>query len=78
MPFDLYVTTAEGQRFRTLNSPYDTRLAAALSVLTIIADKGVTIGEGKALALRVRNAELGETVTHEPSGITFRTEEFPA
>lgn len=76
--FDLYVTTAKGTIFRTLNSPYETRHAAALSVLPIIADKGVTIGEGKALARQVRDAELGVEVTHEGSGISFRTEESPA
>lgn len=76
MPFNLYVGRRGGRSFKTLRSPYDTRQDTERTVHVILADTFPGPDDPiPGFAKQVSAAPLGETVTHAPTGRTFRTEE---
>ncbi len=74
----------DGSKGQTSIDPFESRHMAALSLLPVFVAESVRgveadripIGEAKVLAKRCMDADLGDFVTHEPSGYTFTTEEF--
>lgn len=76
MPFDLFITSADGTRtFKSGRSPYSGRADMRRTVQVVTADNIVHIDDHTAFVQRVLTAPLGETVAHEPTGVAFRTEE---
>ena len=76
MPFRLIVTRPDGSQAHSSTEPLLTRPAVALSALRILADQNIAFGRaGLAFGRQLRDAELGETLTHD-SGYAFRTEQF--
>lgn len=75
--FRLIVTRPDGTQTQSSAEPLPTRHDAGLSVMRVLAGEGVRFGiDGKRLGRQVRDAAIGETLTHEPSGYRFRTEPF--
>jgi hypothetical protein len=75
MGFDLFITSPQGHTRKALRSPYDRREDTAATVRAVITDLGRHAAAVEEFARKVTDAPLGETVTHEPTGTTFRTEE---
>jgi hypothetical protein len=76
VPFRLIVTRPNGSQVHSSAEPLQTRHAVALSALRVLADQNIAFGRaGLALGRQLRDADLGETLSHE-SGYAFRTEEF--
>ena len=75
MPFDLFITSPRGRGYRSLNSPYDSREATRATVRMMLIESPSSSDETQGFIARVLDAPLGETVTHEATGISFRTEE---
>ena|GEM_PF-5315360 len=76
MAFRLIVTRPNGSQAHSSTEPLATRQAVALSALKVLADRNIAFGKaGLDFGKRLRDAELGETLTHN-SGYAFRTEEF--
>lgn len=76
MPFNLYVTRPGGPTFKATGSPYTTREATAATVRTILAMGCPPDEEMEQFTTDVIDTPPGLTLTHEPTGIAFRTEEF--
>lgn len=78
MSYRVIVERPNGTKFCTSVDPITTRHMAAVGLLSVFHAEGMglNIGDAKRLALRVREADLGDFVTHEESGYTFTTEEF--
>lgn len=78
MSYRLIVTRPDGTTFQTSADPIDDRTRAGVAAMGVLGEEygTITIGEGKAFGREVRDADLGVTITHEPSGYRFRTEEF--
>lgn len=78
MGYRLIVTRPDGTTFQTHINPLESLTAVGVAAMGVLGEEygRITIGEGKAFGREVRDAALGETVTHEPSGYSFRTEEF--
>lgn len=74
MPYNLFITSAEGRTAKALRSPYQLRLDTRRTVRVVVDDGNRD--EAWAFANKVADAPLGETVTHEATGVAFRTEEF--
>ena len=74
MPYNLYVTRPSGKTFKTLRSPYPTRGEIAATVRTILAMGCPMTGEISEFAGGVVSAPLSQTLTHETTGVGFRTE----
>lgn len=76
MTFRLIVTRPDGSQTQTSADPLPGRGDVGMSALRFLAAQNVAFGSaGLAFGRRLRDAELGETLTHE-SGYAFRTEEF--
>lgn len=76
MPFRLIVTRPDQTEFQTDTDPLPNREATGTAALRALSGEGVRFGiAGMAFGRQVRDAGLGESVTHE-SGYSFRTEEF--
>ncbi|MGW1616365.1 hypothetical protein ACWCQZ_44355 [Streptomyces sp. NPDC002285] len=76
MPFRLIVTRPNGSQAHSSAEPLETRHAVALSALRVLAAQDIPFGRaGLAFGRELRDAALGETLTHS-SGYSFRTEEF--
>lgn len=76
MSFRLIVTRPNGSQTHSSTEPLETRHAVALSALRALADQNIAFGRaGLAFGAQLRDAELGETLTHE-SGYSFRIETF--
>jgi hypothetical protein len=76
MAFRLVVTRPNGSQAHSSTEPLATRHAVALSALKVLAARDIAFGRaGLDFGKRLRDAELGETLTHD-SGYAFRTEEF--
>lgn len=74
--YRVIITKPNGAQTHSSADPHPDREAAAMSALRALA-KGVAFGRtGLALGRQIRDADIGETVTHKPSGYRFRTEEF--
>lgn len=78
MSYRLIFTRPDGTTEQTSQTPIENRTRAGLAAMGVLGEEygTITVGEGKALVRLVRDADLGKTVTHEPSGYRFRTEEF--
>lgn len=79
MSFRLIVTRPDRERseFQATTDPLPNREAAGMAALRVLADAGVRFGiAGMQFGRTVRDAPLGESVTHEESGYTFTTQEF--
>ena len=77
MPFRLIVTRPNGEQFQTSTTPLLDRDTVGLSALRALAGDGISFTrKDLALGRAVRDAEVGETVEHDSTGYTFRTEEF--
>jgi hypothetical protein len=77
MTYRLIVTRPDGSQAHATTEPLPTRHAVALSALRVLAAKNIAFGKaGLAFGRELRDAALGETLTHEPSGYAFRTEAF--
>ncbi len=75
MAFDLFITSPKGHTVKALSSPYATRLEVLRTVTVLLVNDGETQSAVDDFTDRVFHAPLGETVAHEASGTTFRTEE---
>ena len=76
MPYRLIVTRPNGSQAHSSMEPLATRHAVALSALKVLAAQDIAFGRaGLEFGKQLRDAELGETLTHA-SGYAFRTEEF--
>lgn len=76
MTFRLIVTHPNGTQVHATTEPLPTRHGVALSALRVLAAENIPFGRaGLAFGRQLREAELGETLTHE-SGYHFRTEAF--
>jgi hypothetical protein len=76
MSYRLIVTRPNGSQVHSSAEPLATRHAVALSALRILAGQNIAFGRaGLAFGCRLRDAALGETLTHD-TGYAFRTEEF--
>lgn len=75
--YRVIVTRPDGTTFQTSTEPLPDRHATGLAVLRTLADEGApcSIGDAKRFGARVRDAELGVTLTHD-SGYQFRAEAF--
>lgn len=77
MAYRLIVTRPDGTQFQTSTEPIPDRGTVGMSALRALAAEGTAFGrKGLALGRQVRDAEIGDTLTHEPSGYRFRTEPF--
>ncbi|MCX4606870.1 hypothetical protein OG402_41315 [Streptomyces anulatus] len=77
MPYRLVVTRPNGSQFQSTTEPLPDREAVGMSALRVLADARVAFGKGGLqLGRDVRDAALGETVTHADSRFGFRTEGF--
>ncbi len=74
--FDLFITTKEGRTSKSLRSPYPSREETRRTITVVVSGppENITHGEATAFADSVFTAPLGVPVTHEATGITFRTE----
>jgi hypothetical protein len=76
VPYRLVVTRPNGSQAHSSTDPLATRHAVALSALKALAAQDIAFGRaGLDFGKQLRDAELGETLTHD-SGYSFRTEEF--
>lgn len=76
MAYRLIVTRPNGTQTHASVDPLATRQAVALSALKVLAAQDIAFGRaGLEFGKKIRDAEIGETLTHD-SGYTFRTEEF--
>jgi hypothetical protein len=77
MPFNLFITSVQGETRKSLRSPYHDRDATRRTVLVCIVDHSPSSASSVDVefARQVADAPLGETVRHLRSGIAFRTEE---
>jgi hypothetical protein len=76
MTFRLIVTRPDQTEFLATTDPLPNREAAGMAALRALSGEGVRFGiAGMAFGREVRDAGIGESVTHE-SGYSFRTEEF--
>ena len=76
MPYRLIVTRPNGSQAHSSTEPLPTHHAVALSALRVLAAQDIAFGRaGLAFGRQLRDATLGETLTHD-SGYTFRIEEF--
>lgn len=77
MTYRVIVTRPNGAQEQSSTKPLPDREATGMSALRVLAAKNIKFGpEGVSFGRRVRDAAVGETVKHEPSGYSFRTEEF--
>lgn len=77
MPYNLFITRADGHTFKALRSPYTRRADTERTIRMIVtAPLAATTSSDIEFASGVTTAPLGETVTHQPTGIAFRTEEI--
>lgn len=77
MSYRLIVTRPDGTQLQSSTEPLPTRHDAGVSVMRVLATEGIPFGvDGKLLGRQVRDAAIGDTLTHEPSGYRFRTEPF--
>ncbi|MFD8234009.1 hypothetical protein ACFV20_19275 [Streptomyces sp. NPDC059696] len=75
MAYRLIVTRPNGTQAHSSTEPLPTRHAVALSALKVLAAQDIAFGRaGLVFGRQLRDAALGETVTH--AGYTFRTEQF--
>ncbi|MEH0417829.1 hypothetical protein [Streptomyces sp. B21-083] len=76
MLYRLIVTRPNGSQAHSSTEPLPDREAVGMSALRVLADRNIAFGRaGLTFGRQLRDAELGETLTHE-SGYAFRTEEF--
>ena len=75
MAFNLFITSPRGREYRSLNSPYESREMARSTIRMMLIDSPTSNEETQVFIARVLDAPPGETVTHEATGISFRTEE---
>ena len=75
MTYTLIRTTPRGNEHRSEGLTSRRKVATAAAFTVHDNSGGLTRAEFNALAAQVHDAALGETVTHEPSGYRFRTEE---
>ena len=77
MSFRLIVTRPNGSQFQSTTEPLPDREAVGMSALRVLATAGIAFGRaGLQLGRDIRDANLGETVTHAGTGFGFRTEQF--
>lgn len=77
MTYRLVVTRPNGSQAHSSTDPLPSREATGMSALRVLAAQGIAFGrDGLTFGRSIRDAALGETVTHEASGYSFRTEEF--
>ena len=76
MTYRLIVTRPDGSQTQTSTDPLPDRGTVGMSALRFLAAQDIAFGgAGLAFGRELRDAPLGETLTHE-SGYGFRTEEF--
>lgn len=76
MAYRLIVTYPDGKQAHSSTEPLRDREAVGMSALRVLAAKGIAFGrDGLAFGREVRDAALGECVTHA-TGHGFRTEAF--
>ncbi|MFB7461286.1 hypothetical protein [Streptomyces sp. NPDC056188] len=76
MTYRLVVTRPNGSQCHSSTEPLPSREAVGLSALRVLASQNIAFGRaGLTFGRQLRDAELGETLTHE-SGYAFRTEKF--
>lgn len=76
MSYRLIVTRPNGSQAHSSTDPLPTREAVGMSALRVLADQNIAFGRaGLDFGRQIRDAELGETLTHD-SGYAFRTEQF--
>lgn len=76
MAFRLVVTRPNGTQTHSTTEPLPDRDAVGMSALRVLADQNIAFGgAGLAFGRELRDAPLGETLTHD-SGYAFRVEEF--
>lgn len=78
MAYRLIIEWPDGPQSQSRPSPVDSRHELGLHAMQFIGEQAptVTIGEGKALGCAVRDAPLGVSVFHAPSGFRFTVKEF--
>ncbi len=77
MTYRLIVTRPNGSQAHATTDTMPDREATGMSALRVLADQNIRFGrEGMAFGRQVRDAAVGETVTHEASGYSFRVEQF--
>lgn len=76
MTYRLIVTRPNGSQTQTSTDPLPDREAVGMSALRFLAAQDIAFGRaGLAFGRELRDAALGETLTHD-SGYSFRTEAF--
>ena len=76
MTYRLIVTRPDGSQTQTSTDPLPDLGTVGMSALRFLAAQDIAFGgAGLAFGRELRDAPLGETLTHE-SGYGFRTEEF--
>lgn len=76
MAYRLIVTHPNGKQTHSSAEPLPDREAVGMSALRVLAAKRIAFGrDGLAFGREVRDAALGENVTHA-TGHGFRTETF--
>lgn len=78
MAYRLIIDWPSGSQSQSRPGPEPSRHELGLHAVQFIGEQvpDITIGEGKALGRAVRDAPLGVTVHHEPSGYRFTVKEF--
>lgn len=75
MPYDLFITSIQGETHKSLRSPYPTREDTRRTVRICVSGVGSLPNPSPEFVDAVLSAPLGQTVRHEESGVAFRTEE---
>lgn len=76
MTYRLIVTRPDGTQTQTSADPLPDRGTVGMSALRFLAAQDIAFGRaGLDFGRQLRDAKLGETLTHD-SGYAFRTEEF--
>lgn len=77
MTYRLIVTRPDGSQTHSSADALPSREGTGMDALRVLAAQNIGFGrEGLVFGRQVRDAAIGETVMHEPSGYSFRTEEF--
>ncbi|MEU6016946.1 hypothetical protein ABZ826_23715 [Streptomyces sp. NPDC047515] len=77
MSYRLIVTRPNGSKFQSSTEPLADRETVGISALRALATAHIAFGRsGLVLGRDIRDAAIGDTVTHDASGYSFRTEEF--
>jgi hypothetical protein len=76
MAYRLIVTRPNGSQTHSSTDPLPSREDVGMSALRVLAAQKIAFGrDGLAFGRQLRDASLGETLTHE-SGYAFRVEQF--